>query len=113
MADEAMLLKYLTLKNQMKQIQEELDEIMSSEGFAEAMPDVYDYGSVEVVVSPNVRFDAAIAQVLFPLGENGENMHLYTASVDSKKAKEHLTATQYEACQKHFPKNKVEIRFKP
>ena len=109
---ETTLIQYLRIKNQIKQLEEEAAELLGNEGFAQLAPSTYVYGKVEVVVSRNARFDPKRATELYPLGENGENMNLYRAQVDSALAKVLISPEEYEACQKEYPNNKVEIRLK-
>ena len=112
--DEQKLLEILKRKNQIKQLTEEIEELTGELGLAAMTPGVYaaDSVGVEVVISPNVRFNSDIATQKYPLGENGENMHLYSAAVDSTLAKKYLSDAEYAECQKVYPKNKVEIKLK-
>lgn len=108
--DEAMLQEFYLNKQRIKELTERNEELIAEQGLKQTPVGQYREGRYVVDISPNVRFDPVLAEELFPIGDNGENMELYTAAVDPKKAKQFLSAEDYARCQKEFPNNKVEVR---
>ncbi len=108
--DEATLAKYYLNKSKIKQLEEENEDLLNQMGVRQAPVGTYVHGKFVVEVTENKRFDSSIATKLYPLGEDGENMELYSASVDSSLAKKYLDAEAYAACQKVFPNNKIEVK---
>jgi hypothetical protein len=111
MLDEDEMLEFVRNKNMIKQLTERNEEIIVASGLRQADYGTIMVGPLVVEVSPNTRFDPKLATSLYPLGENGENMELYAAQVDSALAKRHLSPEDYKRCQKVFPNNKVEVKF--
>jgi hypothetical protein len=109
MNEDSLALYYLN-KSKIKQLEEENEDILNELGLRQAAVGTYVEGKFVVEVTENRRFDSSIATKLYPLGENGENMELYSASVDSALAKKHLDPEAYAACQKIYSNNKVEIK---
>jgi hypothetical protein len=108
--DETKLHDIVAKKLQIKQLEEEVSELIDELGLRQADHGTIIEGRFIIEVSPNVRFDPAKATELFPLGENGENMELYSAKVDSTLAKKFMSEEQYKTCQKVFANNKVEVK---
>lgn len=108
MLSEADGLRIKAIDAKIKQLSEEKDEIFRQSNVRNAEPGTYQDGRVTVIVSEVRRFDSERAQEMFPLNE--ENLHLYDASISSAKAKQHLTPAQYQALQKVYPNNKVEVK---
>ena len=108
--DETKLHDIVSKKLLIKQLEEEVSELIDELGLRQADPGTIVEGRFIVEVSPNVRFDPARATELFPIGPNGENMNLYKAEVNSTLAKKFLSEEEYKACQKKFPNNKVEVK---
>ena len=108
--DETKLQEFYLNKQKIKELTDRNEELLNEQGLRQAELGVYNEGRYIVEVSPNVRFDSTIAEELFPIGDNGENMDLYTAAIDSKKAKKILSDEDYARCQKSFSSNKVEVR---
>ena len=108
--DETKLQEFYLNKQKIKELTERNEELINEQGLRQAQQGIYNEGKYVVEVSPNVRFDSAQAEELFPIGDNGENMELYTAAIDSKKAKKVLSDEDYARCQKVFPTNKVEVK---
>jgi hypothetical protein len=103
-------LRFLANKAKIKQLEAENEELLRQASVREAEPGIYTEGKIVVEVSRNARFDPTLATKKFPLGENGENMHLYSAQVDSALAKKFLAPDQYAEVQKVYPNNRVEVR---
>lgn len=110
MLTEADGLKIKAIDAQIKQLTEQKAEIMRNAEVDLLPIGTHVDGRVAVVVSPNRRFDSELAMKAYPLGENGENLELYDATISSTKAKALLAPAEYEKLQKVFPKNKVEVR---
>lgn len=102
-------LRIKAIDAQIKQLSEEKSDIMARAALKELPTGTHSVGRVDVVVSPNRRFDSELAMEKYPLGEDGTNLNLYDASISSKKAKANLTPAEYEALQKVYP-NKIEVR---
>lgn len=110
MMDESKLQEFYLNKQRIKELIERNEELLNEQGLRQAQQGSYNEGKYLVEVSPNVRFDSAQAEELFPIGDNGENMELYTAAIDPKKAKQFLSEEDYARCQKVFGNNKVEVK---
>ena len=107
---EAELKEFYLNKQKIKQLEERNNDLIANAGLRSAPIGVYTEGPYVVEVSRNARFNGKLATELFPLGPNGENMHLYKAEVDSALAKKHLSKEDYERCQTVFDNNKVEVK---
>ena len=108
--DETALQRIYLNKQKIAELEAENKELYAELGLPQTPVGVYKQGRYQVDITPNVRFDAAIATTLFPLGEDGTNMELYKATIDSAKAKKALSPEDYARCQKVFDNNKVEVK---
>jgi hypothetical protein len=108
--DEQKLQQIYLNKLEIKRLEAENKDLINEMGLPQAETGTYTEGRYIVEVSPNLRFNADTATELFPIGENGENFNLYEAKVSATLAKQHLSAADYERCQKQYPNNKVEVK---
>ena len=110
MLTEADGLRIKAIDAKIKQLGEEKSQILRDAEVDLLPVGTHTDGRVSVVVSPNRRFSPELAMEMYPLGENGENLNLYDATISSAKAKANLPPAVYEKLQKVFPNNKVEVR---